>query len=75
MSILDMIGQGFHVGCKVVRAVGEGYLNICTVTKIEDDKLYLDNSKIAIRYPTRLLVIEQDPLYKFVNVNKRLSNV
>jgi hypothetical protein len=62
----DMKGFAFHVGCKIVRAVGDGMLSICTVTRIENDKLYLDNSKIAIRYPKRLLIIEQDPLYRMV---------
>jgi hypothetical protein len=62
----DMKGFTFHVGCKIVRAVGDGMLSICTVTRIEDGKIYLDNSKIAIRYPKRLLIIEQDPLYRMV---------
>jgi hypothetical protein len=62
----DMKGFAFHIGCKIVRAVGDGRLSICTVTRIEDGKIYLDNSKIAIRYPKRLLIIEQDPLYRMV---------
>jgi hypothetical protein len=62
----DMKGFTFHVGCKIVRAVGDGMLSICTVTRIDDGKIYLDNSKIAIRYPKRLLIIEQDPLYRMV---------
>lgn len=65
-NLLDMHGKIFHVGCKVVRAVGDGVLDVCVVTRIEDDKLYLDNSKIAIRYPKRLLIIEQDPLFKII---------
>lgn len=63
---LDKKGFAFHVGCKIVRAISEGTLDICTVTKIEDDKIYLDNSKVPIRYPRRLLIIEQDPLYRMV---------
>jgi hypothetical protein len=62
----DIKGNSFHVGCKIVRAVSDGYLQFCEVTKIEDAKVYLDNSKVAIRYPARLLIIEQDPLYKMV---------
>lgn len=61
-----MKGFAFHVGCKIVRATSEGHLTISTVTRIEDNKIYLDNSKVAIRYPNRLLIIEQDPLYKMV---------
>ena len=31
-----------------------------------DGKLYLDGSKVAINFPNRLLIIEQDPLYRMV---------
>lgn len=41
-------------------------IDICTVTKIADGQLYLDNSKQAIKFPTRLLIIKQDPLYRMV---------
>jgi hypothetical protein len=64
--MVDMMGFSFHEGCKIVRAVSDGALSICTVTSIKDGKIYLDNSKIAIRYPKRLLIIEQDPLYRMV---------
>lgn len=66
----DKLGFAFSEGCKVARAVSRGRssvdLDICTVTRIEDGKVYLDNSKVAIRYPGRLLIIEQDPLYRMV---------
>jgi len=66
----DKLGFAFNEGCKVARAVSRGRssvdLDICTVTRIEDGKVYLDNSKVAIRYPGRLLIIEQDPLYRMV---------
>jgi len=62
----DIKGNSFHVGCKIVRAVSDGFLQFCEVTRIEDTKLYLDNSKVAIRYPNRLLVVEQDLLYRMV---------
>lgn len=63
---LDMRGYAFHVGCKVARAIGDGILTISTVTRIENNKIYLDDSKISIRFPKRLLIIEQDPLYKMM---------
>lgn len=69
----DMMGFAFHEGCKVVRAVIHGkspYINICTVTKINNDCLYLDNSKQPIRFPNRLLIIEQDPLYRMIKTYK-----
>jgi len=65
----DMKGFAFNEGCKVARAVLWGkspMLDICTVTKIKDGKIYLDNSKQAMRFPERLLIIEQDPLYRMV---------
>jgi hypothetical protein len=67
----DKLGVSFHVGCKIVRAVGDGQLDICTVTKIANGKMYLDDSKVAIRYPHRLLIIKQDPLYKMVKNYKQ----
>ena len=65
----DMKGFAFNEGCKVARAVLWGkspMLDICTVTKIKDGKIYLDDSKQAIRFPERLLIVEQDPLYRMV---------
>jgi hypothetical protein len=65
----DMKGFAFNEGCKVARAVLWGkspMLDICTVTKIKDGKIYLDDSKQAMRFPERLLIIEQDPLYRMV---------
>ena len=64
-----MKGFAFNEGCKVARAVLWGkspMLDICTVTKIKDGKIYLDDSKQAMRFPERLLIIEQDPLYRMV---------
>lgn len=65
----DMKGFAFNEGCKVARAVMIGkspVIDICEVTAIKEGKLYLDNSKQPIRYPERLLIIEQDPLYRMV---------
>lgn len=65
----DKTGFAFNVGCKVARAVIFGkspIIDICEVTRIEDGKMYLDNSKQAMKYPERLLIIEQDPLYRMV---------
>lgn len=65
----DMKGFAFNVGCKVARAMVVGQspkIHISEVTRIENEKIYLDGSKIAIKYPHRLLIIEQDPLYRMV---------
>ena len=65
---VDMKGYSFHVGCKIVRAVGGNTpcLEICTVTEIKNGSIYLDGRTQPIRFPKRLLIIEQDPLYKMV---------
>jgi hypothetical protein len=65
----DMKGFAFNEGCKVARAVLWGkspIIEICTVTKIKEGKLYLDDSKQPMKIPDRLLIIEQDPLYRMV---------
>ena len=66
----DKLGFAFNVGCRVARAISVGRsstdLAICTVTRIENGKIYLDDSKVHIRFPERLLIIEQDPLYRMV---------
>jgi hypothetical protein len=65
----DMKGFAFNEGCKVARAVLWGKsptIEICTVTKIKEGKLYLDDSKQPMKIPERLLIIEQDPLYRMV---------
>jgi len=68
MTVLkDKLGFTFSQGCKVVRAKGDGDLRICTVTRINEGKLYLDNSKQPMMYPSCLLIIEQDPLFKMVD--------
>ena len=65
----DMKGFAFNEGCTVARATLWGKsprIEICKVTRIEDGKLYLDDSKQPIRYPERLLIIEQDALYRMM---------
>lgn len=70
----DLKGFSFTLGCKVARAVVWGNspkIDICTVTRIDSGKLYLDNSKQAIRAPERLLIIEHDPLIKMMDDHKK----
>lgn len=65
----DMHGFAFNEGCKVARAVLWGkspIIKICTVTKIKDDNLYLDDSKQPMKFPERLLIVEQDKLYRML---------
>lgn len=65
----DLNGYTFTLGCKVARAVMYGkspMIDICEVTKIANGKVYLDSSKVAIRFPERLLIVEHDPLIKMM---------
>ena len=56
----DMMGKQIDVGDTVVRAVKSSRaasIEICEVTKIDGDKVYLNDSKVAVWYPCRLLVL------------------
>ena len=58
--VKDMEGFEFWVDCLVARPVIKGnspYIEICQVTRIEDDKIYLDGSKQPIQFPDRLLIV------------------
>jgi hypothetical protein len=62
----DMRGNPFTVGDKVARAYTSGRavnLQISEVTRIVLDKIYLDDSKVSINYPGRLLIVS--PLFAF----------
>ena len=62
----DMKGFTITVGCEVARAVLYGKsprIELCTVTRIEDGKMYLDDSKQPMRYPERLLIVQHDEIF------------
>jgi hypothetical protein len=66
----DLRGFTFTLGCTVARPVMRGnspLIELCKVTRIDSGNLYLDNSKVAIRLPQRLLIIEHDPLIKMMD--------
>ncbi len=59
-DLVDMRKNEFVVGDMVVKPEMSGQsasLRIGIVTKIENGKMYLDNSKVAIRYPSRMLIV------------------
>jgi hypothetical protein len=61
-DMLDMRGKAFKVGDRVARAIRAGMavnLEIATVTRIDDGKLYLNDSKVAINYPGRMLIVSE----------------
>lgn len=58
--VTDMEGFEFWVDCLVARPVIQGNsprIEICAVTRIEENKIYLDGSKQPIQFPERLLII------------------
>ncbi|CAB4241649.1 hypothetical protein UFOVP71_187 [uncultured Caudovirales phage] len=74
----DLLGFSFTLGCTVARPVLFGkspVIEICKVTRIDSGKLYLDDSKQAMKIPSRLLIIEHDPLIKMMDDhNKEIKN-
>jgi hypothetical protein len=59
-KLVDMRGNTFKLGDYVAKAFLSGRscnLSVGRVTRIEDGKMYLDNSKVAIRFPGRLLIV------------------
>jgi hypothetical protein len=59
-NLEDMRGQSFVVGDRVAKAYQSGRscnLQVGTVTRIENGKMYMDNSKVAINFPGRLLIV------------------
>lgn len=61
-KLKDMRGRNFQVGDKVARAsiVGRsGEVEIVEVTRIEDGKMYMGGSKVAVRFPSRMLIVNE----------------
>jgi uncharacterized protein YcgL (UPF0745 family) len=65
----DLKGFTFTVGDEVARPVLLGkspHIEFCRVTRIQDGKLYLDDSKQAMRFPERLLITEGEPVLRMM---------
>lgn len=63
MSVIpkDRVGKEITLGCTVLRAITLGKspaLDLCTVTRVEYDTIWLDNSPMAIRFNDRLVVTD-----------------
>lgn len=55
---VDVQGKAFEVGQKVVKGTTQfNILVICYVTKVEDGKVYLDNSRAPMKCPERLCIV------------------
>jgi len=55
--LTDLLGREIQLDDTVIRSSGDNDIYMSRVTRVEDGKCYLDNSKVAIRYPRRLCVI------------------
>lgn len=59
-SLKDLRGISYVVGDYVAKADISGRsanLRVSKVTRIENGSMYLDDSKVAIRYPGRMLIV------------------
>lgn len=60
-ELKDKLGRKFKVGDKIVRGIKMGSravtLQISEVTNLTEDKMYLDDSHVAIVYPGRLMIV------------------
>lgn len=56
----DVFNQEIKLNDQIVRACKSGQavnIEICTVTRVENEKIYVDFSKVAIRYPGRCMIV------------------
>jgi len=57
----DVLGKTFEVGQKVARAVKLSFdvvtVEVQVVTKLDGDKVYLNDSKQPMKFPERLAII------------------
>lgn len=63
-SPVDMLGRPIKLDDRVARAEKSGQavnMRISKVTRVENGKIYLDESKTAVWYPGRLLVVNEVP--------------
>ena len=57
---LDVRGRELTIGQTVVRPIATNsgsWLEVCKVTKVVGTKVYLDNSKMPMKFPDRLAVL------------------
>lgn len=61
-ALVDMTGREFAIGDAVARPFRSGNtadMEISRVTRIENGKMYLANSKVALHYPGRCLIVNE----------------
>ena len=59
-TLEDSLGREFELGNKVARSSMDE-VKISKVTRIENGRVYLDNSKVPMNYPNRLLILKDFP--------------
>jgi len=61
MAAKDVLGKKFKVGQNVARAFAfarlSAYIEVQVVTKLDGDKVYLNDSKQPMKFPERLAII------------------
>ena len=61
VGVVDVQGHPFKVGQQVAKACVmygiSGYIEIALVSKVTVDKVYLNGSNSAIKFPNRLAII------------------
>jgi hypothetical protein len=59
----DKLGREYKVGDTVIRAYDLGHLSFEKVTRIENGKMYIEGSKVAINFPERMIIWDNpDPI-------------
>ncbi len=58
-DILDMCGKHYAVGDKVARVAGRFDLEIVTVTRIDNGRIYINNSKMPIKLPAAMAIVKE----------------
>ena len=59
---VDMLGREFKLGDSYVKACTFGRavnLELCTITRVEDGKVYGAGSKVYIRFPSRCMIVNE----------------
>jgi hypothetical protein len=61
---IDMLGREIKVGAKLAKGYSGGHadlhlIKIITVTRVENGKVYCDDSKQPLRFPPRTLIVTE----------------
>lgn len=72
-DLIDMFGDDIKVGDYLIKSITGGRatnMEVCKCTRIENNKMYCDGSKVPIQYPCRMLRVTDHPkLKEFLDAN------